>query len=126
MLSASELVEARRLCGYPAFGSGANDDSFNRYFAEYRTLEYRLANLTDAELAVARKYLMQLAAMEAGIVTAADNLDTDQASVWKRNRDEVADRERLFDGWRRRLCAFLGVPPGPALAGNGNSIRLVI
>jgi hypothetical protein len=28
----------------------------------------------------------------------------------------------LFDGWRRRLCGFLGVPPGPALAAAGISL----
>ena len=34
------------------------------------------------------------------------------------------DRARLFDDWRRRLCGFLGVPPGPALADAG--ITLVV
>ena len=51
-----------------------------------------------------------------------DNLDTDQASVWTHNRDEMRDLTRLFDDWRRRLCGFLGVPPGPAIRDTGLSL----
>ena len=38
--------------------------------------------------------------------------------------DELRDRTRLFDDWRRRLCGFFGVPPGPALTDSG--IALVV
>jgi hypothetical protein len=48
-------------------------------------------------------------------------LDTDQAAVWKHNKDEVRDRAGLFDNWRRRLCG----PPGPDLA-SGNTIGLIV
>jgi hypothetical protein len=44
--------------------------------------------------------------------------------VWKRNPREVRERTALFDDWRRRLCGFLGVPPGPALRDAG--VRLVV
>jgi hypothetical protein len=44
--------------------------------------------------------------------------------VWTHNRDEVRDRLRLFDDWRRRLCGFMGVPPGPALGTGG--VALVV
>ena len=124
-LTDAERVDVRRFCGYPAYGTGPNDDSFQRYFVEYLLLEYRSSNLTDAELAVARVYLTQLTALETGIIGAADNLDTDQAAVWKRNANEVRDRSRLFDDWRRRLCSFLGIPPGPAFAGS-TGIRMVV
>jgi hypothetical protein len=53
---------------------------------------------------------------------AAQNLDTDQAAVWTHNRDEVPDRTTLFDDWRRRLCSFFGLPPGPGLASSGITI----
>ena len=46
---------------------------------------------------------------------AGANLDTDQAAVWKHNRDEVAHREGLLALHRRRLAQALGVPPGPNL-----------
>lgn len=29
---------------------------------------------------------------------------------------ELNDRVRLLDDWRRRLCGFIGIPPGPALS----------
>jgi hypothetical protein len=51
-------------------------------------------------------------------------LDTDEAAVWKRNPRELRDRRLLFDDWRRRLCGFLGVRPGPALGEGG--LRLVV
>ena len=64
-------------------------------------------------------YLAQLAALEFAVPRAGDGMDTDQAAVWTRNRDEARDRARLFDDWRRRLCGFLGLPPGPALTDGG-------
>jgi len=62
-----------------------------------------------------RKYLAQLYALEAAIPAASANLDTAEASVWIHNPDEVEERTALFDNWRRRLCGFLGLPPGPEL-----------
>jgi hypothetical protein len=51
-------------------------------------------------------------------------LDTAQASVWRHNANELDDRLRLFDSWRRRLCGFLGLPPGPALS--DGTVTLVV
>jgi hypothetical protein len=65
-----------------------------------------------------------LTVLEIAIPRSGDNLDTDSAAVWMRNRDEPRDRIRLFDDWCRRFCGFLGVPPGPALADCG--ITLVV
>ena len=79
-------------------------------------------NLSDAEATVVRRYLGTLTVLEFAVPRAGDNLDTDQASVWTRNRDELRDRSRLFDDWRRRLCGFLGIPPGPALADGGLTV----
>jgi hypothetical protein len=95
-----------------------------RFFTAYGLLEFRMTNLAPAEIGVVRRYLGQLTALELAIPGAGDNLDTDQASVWTRNRTETDDRARLFDEWRCRLAGFIGVPPGPALAGGGG--RLIV
>jgi hypothetical protein len=95
-----------------------------RFFQAYGLLEFRINNLSDAEAAVVRRYLGTLAVLEFAVPRAGDNLDTDQAAVWTRNRDEMRDRARLFDDWRRRLCGFLGMQPGPDLADGG--VTLVV
>ncbi|MGH3669091.1 MAG: hypothetical protein ACRDSH_00425 [Pseudonocardiaceae bacterium] len=87
-------------------------------------LEFRINNLSSAEETVVRRYLAQLVTLEFAVPRAGYGLDTDQASVWTRNRTEPRDRAQLFDDWRRRLCGFLGVPPGPALSDGG--IALVV
>ncbi len=53
-----------------------------------------------------------------------ETLGTAEAAVWTRNPYEVRERAGLFDDWRRRLCAFMGVPNGPGL-GDG-SLKLVV
>ena len=95
-----------------------------RFFQVYGLLEYRINNLADGELCIVRTYLGSLARLEIAILGASDNLDTNQAAIWARNQNEYRDREQLFDGWRMRLCAFLGIPPGPGL--QANSPNLVI
>ncbi len=124
-LTDAERVDARRFCGYPVYGPGASGFVGYRFFQAYGMLEYRLTNLADNELIVLRTYLAQLAPLETGILGAAANLDTQSAAVWTRNANEIRDRERLYDGWRRRLCSFLGVPPGPEFGG-GDGGRIII
>lgn len=119
-----QKTDIRRFCGYPAYGAGAAGFSSWRFFQAYGTLEYRLNNLAPAEIAVTLQYISTLAALEAVIPTASDNLDTEMAAGWTHNAREVADRVALLDSWRRRLCGFLGIPPGPALADAG--ITLVV
>jgi hypothetical protein len=118
----SEKTDIRRFCGYPAFGSAASGFENWRFFQAYGLLEFRMNNLSDTETAVVRRYLGTLTVLEFAVPRAGDNLDTDQAAVWTRNRDEPRDRTRLFDDWRRRLCGFLGVPPGPALTDSGITV----
>lgn len=121
----SEKTDIRRFCGYPAYGAGAAGFQSWRFFQAYGLLEYRLNNLAAAEETVIRNYLTTLYPLESAIPQAAGNLDTDQAAVWTRNDQEVRERQALFDDWRRRLCGFLGVPPGPALA-SGGGVALVV
>ena len=115
LLSNAERTDVRRFCGYPAYGSGQTGFESWRFFQTYGSLEYRMTNLSDSELAVVRTYLGQLYTLEGAMVGAGQNLDTDQAAVWRHNRDEVADRSALLATWSARLCHFLGVPPGPGL-----------
>ncbi len=121
----SEKIDVRRHCGYPAYGGTASGFSSWRFYQVYGLLEYRINNLADGEVSVVRGYLGTLAGLEAAIPRASDNLDTDQAAVWSRNQNEFRDREQLYDGWRTRLCAFLGIPPGPGLRST-NSPTLVV
>ena len=111
-LTDAQRVDARRFAGYEAYGSGNAGFQGWRFFQAYGTLEYKLTNITDAEAAVLLTYLATLNTLEAAIITAAANLDTDQAAVWTHNKNEIGDRSKLYDGWRRRLCGFLGIPPG--------------
>ena len=118
MFTDQQKTDIRRFCGYPAYGA-TPDGSGWRFFTAYGSLEYRMNNLSVNEIAVVVTYLATLARLEMAVVGAGDNLDSDSAASWTHNRNEVGDRVALFDGWRRRLCAFLGVPPGEALGQAG-------
>ena len=120
-----QKVDIRRFCGYPAYGAGAAGFNSWRYFQSYGTLEYRLNNMAPAEIAVVLQYISTLATIEVAIPSTSDNLDTESAAAWTHNADELRDRSNLFDSWRRRLCGFLGVPPGPDLV-QGGTIQLVV
>jgi len=119
-----QKADIRRFCGYPAYGAAAAGFNSWRFFQAYGTLEYRMNNLAPAEIAVTLQYISTLAALEVAIPATSENLDTEMAAAWGHNANEMRDRTNLFDDWRRRLCGFLGVPPGPALADSG--ITLVV
>jgi hypothetical protein len=121
-LTDAEKVDVRRFCGYPAYGAAPTGMQSWRYFQVYGLLEYRLTNLSDAEIIILRRYLGNLTVLELAVPATSESLDTDQASVWTRNKNELTDRLRLLDDWRRRLCGFLGVPMGPALSGRTTSL----
>jgi len=125
-LSDQEKADCRRFAGYPPFG-GLNAVGFEtwRFFQTYGLLEFRMNNLNQFELQNVRYYLSQLYPLETAVFASSTNLDTDQASVWKHNKQEVADRERLFTLIRKRFCTLLGIPPGPDLA-DADSARVVI
>lgn len=119
MFTSAEKTAIRRHCGYPAYGDGDAGFQNWRFYQVYGLMEFRLNNLSTDEETVVRNYLAQLLSLEVAIVRASDGLDTDQAAVWTRNKSELRDRQNLFDSWRRRLCGFLGLPPGPALGDGG-------
>lgn len=119
-LTDAQITDVRRFAGYQLGGVPAptadNDLAYLVVGMRQMSLVSRLTSLSASEESVLiNTYLTNLNALESAIVAAASNLDTDEAAVWKRNRSEVADRERLFDGWRRRMCSFLGFAPGPGI-----------
>lgn len=123
----AQLVDIRRFCGYPAYGDGAVVFPQPWIMRQYLALEYRLQHMSEDEGAVVvGTFLNHLAELEQAIPAASENLDTDQAAVWTRNKNEVADRARLLDYWRQRLCDFLGISPGPNFGGRRNSPGLVV
>lgn len=119
-----EKAEIRRFCGYPAYGAAATGFENWRFFQVYGLLEFRMNNMSSAEEAIVRRYLGTLVALEQAVPRTSDNLDTDQAAVWTRNRDELRDRTKLLDDWRHRLCGFFGIPAGPAL--RDGSMTLIV
>ena len=125
MLTERERTDARRFLGYPAHGADLSGAMSWWFVQAGGTVEYRLGNLTASEEAVLRGFLQTLAALEQAIPGTGAGLDTASAAGWVRNPRELQDRERLFDQWRRRLCAFLGVPPGASLS-RGSSVALVV
>lgn len=121
MFTEAQKVDIRRFCGYSAYGASASGFVGWRFYVAYGTLEYRLNNLAPEEEAVVINYLATLQQLELAVPNASDNLDSDGAASWTHNKNEIGDRLSLLDGWRRRLCAFLGVPPGTGLGQAGIS-----
>ncbi len=122
------MTDVRRFAGYPVAGSdptlaAGNDTVFVQFGMTSMSLYSRLTTLTSTEeTLLTGVYLTNLTALEAAIPTASSNLDTDIAAVWTHNKQEVIDRTDLFDLWRRRMCSFLGLPPGPGLGGIGGML----
>src|SRR6185369_8692783 len=113
----AEKTDIRRFCGFGVYGTGQpTPASGYRFSQRYGVLEYKLNTLGPAEEAVVRTtYLANLPTLENAIFATAGNLDTAKASVWEHNKNEYRDKKNLYNGVRRELCAFLGIPPGPML-----------
>lgn len=127
-LTDQQMTDARRYLGYPLVGTTMpitpeQDIVYLRFGLVIMSLYTRLTTMTATEEAtLIAQYLTPLATMETAIPGAGQNLDTAQAAVWTHNPNEVRDRVKLFDGWRRRMCDFLGCPPGPGLGTGGMTI----
>jgi hypothetical protein len=113
--SNAEKVDIRRFCGYPTYGAGATGFQSWRYFTAYGLLEYRLNNFAAEETQTVRYLLAQMYTLESAIWNASALLGTEQAAVFIRNKNEIADRTNLFNQQRTQLCNVVGVPPGPNL-----------
>ena len=127
MLTAAQLADVRRYAGYPMLADVIADDYRDAAYGwvspgVWQTLFHRLNNLRPEEEVILTTYLTTLNTLEAAIPGTGDNLDTAQAAVWTHNANEQRDRDRLFDSWRRRMCYFIGIAPGPSLGNGGISI----
>ncbi|WP_323115540.1 hypothetical protein [Klebsiella variicola] len=128
MLTDQQKTDVRRYAGYPIIGNTPTDAS--RDFAYgwvspgvWETLYSRLNSMSASEENVLiTVYLDKLATLETAITDASDNLDTDVAAIWTHNKNEVSDRMSLFNKWRRQMCSFIGIPPGPWLTKGGCQI----
>jgi len=128
VLTDQQLADTRRFAGYPMLADTVADDS--RDFAYgfvspgvWQTLNHRLNNMRPEEESIlVNTYLANLYTLEAQIPASGADLDTKVAAVWERNENQVRDRETLFDSWRRRMCDFIGVQPGPTLGRGGVTI----
>lgn len=123
-----ERINVRRWAGYRIATTDTRftDRVVIRTGGFVTTLTDWLDNLTDGEETVLREtYLVPLASLETGVLASAGNMDTEKAGPWTANPRELAERNRLFDGWRRRMCEFIGIDPGPSLNGGGASVSLV-
>lgn len=124
-LTDKQLMDVRRYAGYQLAGTDAplTDDQDQVYIMVglvTMSLHKRLGTLTAVqESTLISVYLTSLAVLETALVGASANLDTDAASVWTHNKNEVDDRSALFNKWRRAMCGFLGIPPGPSLGDGG-------
>ena len=128
-LTDAQLTDTRRFLGYPLAGTTMQiteyqDVVYMRFGMVTMSLYMRLTSLSASEEAVLiGTYLTNLYALETAITAASSSLGTAEASVWKRNPDEINERNRLFDGWRQRLCDFIGIAPGPGLGGGTRLVR---
>jgi hypothetical protein len=123
-LSDAERADVRRFTGYPLFGDTAAGFMGYRFFVAFGELEYRMTNMAPAELQITRYYLASLYPLETAIPAASGTLGTESAAVWTRNPNEIRERMGLLAEWGRKLAAFMGVPPGPALGEGG--LRIVV
>lgn len=125
-LSESQKTAVRRYAGYPILSSDPAfaDPAVINVPGQYRTLAYWLDNLSEEqEVVLTDTYLANLVTLEAAIPAMSEGLDTSGAATWRGNPLEMSQRIRLFNKWRREMCSFIGVEPGPGLASGGNIIR---
>ncbi|ONG55737.1 hypothetical protein BKE38_08705 [Pseudoroseomonas deserti] len=123
----AQKVAVRRHLGYPAIGNGDNAFFSYLHHNEYAVLEFRLANLTDEDAAlIVGRFLPNLDKLDQALIDASCGLDTDEAGIWKRNKNELRDREALYLREAQALAGHIGVPFGPARSACGPNIRVIV
>jgi hypothetical protein len=113
-LSSTDLADTRRFCGYPVQAAlPFFPTEVQGWSVQLDTI---LAALTSDQITILQtQYLAPLRLLEPAIISAGANLDTDQAAVWKHNKNEVQDRDNLYMITRRKLAFFLGIPAGDGI-----------
>lgn len=127
-LTAQNLVDVRYFMGLSVTGDTTSapyrELAYSNVSYMGLSLDYRLAHLSAEEESVLTGYFLKnLALRRQEIQDAADNLDTDKAAVWTRNRSEVANRKAMYAELRAELCQFLGFRPGPGLTAGSRVVR---
>lgn len=123
----AQLTDIRRFCGFEAYGTGTVLFPQPWIMKRYLALEYRMKSMTTDEATVITSIILpNLYTLELAIPGASQNLDTDAAGPWKHNRREVRDRVGLFNYWRKYLCSFMGIDPGPGITGSGSSRAMIV
>jgi hypothetical protein len=123
----AQKVDIRRFCGFESYGTGTVVFPFPWIERRYLALEYRMNSTTPDEATVLTSIILpNLYSLELAVPLASANLATDSAGPWVHNKNEVKDRVALFQWWRRYLCSFLGIPPGPGLVGGGANRQIVV
>ncbi|MBU3625727.1 hypothetical protein ICN48_05695 [Polynucleobacter sp. JS-Safj-400b-B2] len=124
MLTDAQKADVRRFAGYGSFGSQSLPASGYRFSTQYGVLEYKLNNFRpEEEATLTTVFLARLYQLETDQVDqTSQNLDTDEAAVWKHNKNEHRDRRALYFDFRRQMCGFIGIPPGPNLGGGGITV----
>lgn len=123
--SDAEKADIRRYCWYPPYGTGNRSFEAWRFFQDYGTLEFRMNNMAPAEIQNIRWQLSLLYPIEQAIADMYTDLQVAVAAAFTRNPKELADRTAHFSQQRRKLCALIGVPPGPEKPGGGGR-RIVV
>ncbi|WDZ97976.1 hypothetical protein Herbaro_09405 [Herbaspirillum sp. WKF16] len=130
-LTEAQLTDTRRFMGYQLAGTSMpitddNDIVYGQFGMVIMSLHKRLTTLTPSEETVLTdKFLTRLNELEDDTFATRENLDTDQAAVWKHNSLEIADRFALYKRVRLELCRFIGFAAGPGLCGGGPVVSLV-
>ena len=123
----AQKVDIRRFCGFESYGTGTVVFPFPWIERRYLALEYRMNSTTPDEANVLMTIILpNLYTLELAVPSASANLATDSAGPWVHNKHEVKDRVALLQWWRRYLCSFLGIPPGPGLVGGGTNRQIVV
>lgn len=130
-LTDAQKVDIRRWAGYAMVGNDSlaiyADPIYSHagpaYGLNSLTLTQKLDALTAVEEeALVVRYLTPLASLEADLLASTGNMDTQAAGPWISNPREVQERTAMYNKWRRDMCGFLGIPPGPALGSGGISV----
>jgi len=109
MLTDAQKTDVRRHLKFPMYGDKNTVATGYRYWEMYGLLEYRMNHFSvEEESLVINLYLPSLSKIENNIFNdAIENLDTEQAAVWRHNKFEVQDKYRLYYQVCRALNRFI-------------------
>ena len=116
-LTDAQMVDVRRFAGYSVAGTSITitddqDTVYLRFGTNQMSLHRRLTTLSpNEETVLTGTFLANLYILETAIPAVSGNLDTDEASVWVHNKNELRDRIQLFNRWRKSMCEYLGLAP---------------